>query len=398
MVAVAAAAAGAAAVDVIAAGLCEILAVLLSDGEVVFFRAVESDLWEETLEDQVALGGPGHYLMPLGFTLPATAAAADKNFLSMASGPWTALGKDHHQQQQEWCALLPVQQHEACAAAGAAAAAAGEYDSCSVPLAEGRQVQGLVWLSSSRLLLLAAPYPDPDLEGGCGTVLVEVAVEIPAGGFSTSRPQAAAVTSCYAGALVLTGRPHPAGGAVLQLQDGQLLYYSCYNSQLIPLGTAASFPAACRTLLVLPDAPLPAAAATAAAAAAVPTAATATLTTSGSVPDAQQRPVHAAAAAAAAAAGSPAVGLTAGGQLYWGSWCIADNVCSAAVRGGGAGGPALLFVTRQALLYVVMVAQLPSYCHVLVSAAAAAAAAAVDGQDGGGDVMASRQSCCISCC
>jgi len=36
----------------------------------------------------------------------------------------------------------------------------------------------LVWLSKSKLLLLAAPFAQPGLEAGLGTVLIEVAVQL----------------------------------------------------------------------------------------------------------------------------------------------------------------------------------------------------------------------------
>jgi hypothetical protein len=142
---------------------------------------------------------------------------------------------------------------------------------------------------------------------------------------------------------------------MLQLQAGQLLYYppsssSSVQQQLLPLSAAASFPCGCPTFLLLPHAPLPNGAAHSAAPA-----------SSSSSSRARQAAVRVAAAA-------PAVGLSAAGVLYWGDKVVAADVVSVAVKGGGPGGPALLYITRQSVLYVVMIAQLPTYKHTLVSA------------------------------
>jgi len=135
-------------------------------------------------------------------------------------------------------------------------------------------------------------------------------------------PQTQTLATQYAGSQVLTAATHPAGGALLQLQDGQLLYYSCYNAQICQMPQAASFPAACKTMLVLPDAPLPAAAAAAGC--------------NGGIVSSSSSSVSAERAARAAAA-APAIGLSAGGQVLWGSRVVADGVASVAVRGAGAG-------------------------------------------------------------
>jgi elongator complex protein 1 len=371
LAAAAAAAAGQGDVHVVQQGLCEVLAVLLSDGQLVFLRAVESDLWEETLEDQAALGGPHGYLLPLGYCPAAStigSTAAGNGFVSMPAGPWNPLdgsstssastsrpgqqqqAQQPHQQQQQQ-RLLPVKP----------SAAAAEP---VIALAEGRSVLGLVWTSRSSLLLLAAPYPAEEaLEAGEGTVLIEVSVTIPselsltaaAAGYQAGAEPVTAVTRVsYAGAVVIAAAPHPAGGALLQLQGGPAVYYSS-NGQLLQLQGQAAFGAPCRTMKVLPNAPTGAG-----------TAAAARLSTEvqsavnrGSSSSSQR--------AAAVASAAPALGLTAHGALYWGVKQLASNVTSFAVRGGGPGGPAVLYVTRQALLYVVMVSQLPSYVHTLVS-------------------------------
>lgn len=367
--------------DVAEQGLCEVLAVLLSDSQLLFLRSVESDLWEETLEDQVALGGPKEYLLPLGYS-PATCNSSStaavhatasgtsssstdrQSYLSMTSGPWTPLDENSssntykaaaaeqvHQLEQQY---LPVR-------APTVAAGDGTADSPAIPLAEGRLVMGLVWLSRDKLLLLAAPYPaEEGLEEGEGTVLVEVSVQIPTAASGllsvrgcqvTPEPETQTVGVSYAGSAVMTAAAHPAGGALLQLQDGQLLYHSC-DGKMIPLSSTASFPVPCRTMLVLPDAAAPA---------------NSTVGTQGAPAAVNADNSNSSNKAAQVAATAPAVGLSAAGGLYWGQKLVASDVISVAVRGGGPGGPALLFTTRQALLFVVMVGQLPNYQHTLVS-------------------------------
>lgn len=353
------------AVDVVQQALCEVLAVLLSDGQLLFLRSVESDLWEESLEEQVAFGGPQEYLLPLGYyrataDRSSSAAAAGTgssrtdmhSYLSMTSGPWTPLDSssssntykaaaaEHvHQLEQQY---LPI---KACTY--------GEGP--AIPLAEGRLVMGLVWLSRDKLLLLAAPYPaEEGLEDGEGTVLLVVSVQMPSaaaglqvidGHQVTPEPQCQTLQVSYAGSTVVTAAAHPAGGALLQLQDGQLLHCSC-SGKIASLGSTASFPAACRTMVVLPGAPAP------------------VDSTQGAPPAARANSKTRAAQVAAVA---PAVGLSDSGGLYWGQKLVAGDVTSVAVRGGGPAGPALLFTTRQALMFVVMVRQLPQYQHTLVS-------------------------------
>lgn len=381
-------------VDVVDRGLCEIMAVLLSDGQLLFLRSVESDLWEETLEDQVALGGPREYLLPLGYC-PASAdccsssaagnAAADGvilasngisqgSYLSMSSGPWTTLDETSNSNTYKAAAAEQVQQLEQQHLPIRAAAVATEAaEGPCIPLAEGRTVVGLVWLSKDKLLLLAAPYPaEEGFESGEGTVLVEVSVEIPSataglqkvGNCQVSpKPNTHTLQVSYAGSRVVTAATHPAGGALLQLQDSQLMYYTC-SGVLVSLSSTASFPVACRKMLVLPEAPAHAAGSTAGvdSTSALQHSGTGALVNNTSSNAANSK-------AAQVAAIAPAVGLSDSGNLYWGQKLVASNVISIAVRGGGPGGPALLFTTRQALLIVVMVGQLPIYQHILVSAA-----------------------------
>jgi hypothetical protein len=59
--------------------------------------------------------------------------------------------------------------------------------------------------------------------------------------------------------------------------------------------------------------------------------------------------------------GAVAVGLSLKtGKLFWGSSLVATEVTSFAIRTGGAGGPALLYITRKSLLYTVYFGQLLS--------------------------------------
>lgn len=62
-----------------------------------------------------------------------------------------------------------------------------------------------------------------------------------------------------------------------------------------------------------------------------------------------------------------ALGLTTSGVLWWGGTKLAWDVTSAAVRGGGPGGPALLYVTRQHLMFTVLLSELRTYKHQLAS-------------------------------
>ena len=50
-------------------------------------------------------------------------------------------------------------------------------------------------------------------------------------------------------------------------------------------------------------------------------------------------------------AGAPLVGLTAAGQLFWGSHLVAGQCTSAAIRDRGPGGAFLLWTTRSSFLH-----------------------------------------------
>lgn len=136
------------------------------------------------------------------------------------------------------------------------------------------------------------------------------------------------VNTSYANSTILCAASHPGGGALLQTTTGALLYYTSHG-RLQSVGASGQFPAPCPTMLPTPPALLP--------------------------------------ASQPSTTAPPALGLAAGGQLYWGRQLIAADVTSVAVRKEGPGGPALLYTTRQSMLYAVMLHQLPSYKHLLVS-------------------------------
>lgn len=243
---------------------------------------------------------------------------------------------------------------------GAPLGAAAAAPAGGVPLAEGRRVKGMAWLGPGRLLLVTARHPEPELEDGAGDVMVEVAVDLPeplmsspegegAGGDLGSSPAAPAVAeagACYAGGRVAGAAPLPAygpctgaggagggdveighsGAALLLLESGALLRYASGATAPAPLGAAAGFPSPVAAFLPVPG---PGGAAS-------------------------------------------AVGLTPGGALYCGPRLVAGGVVSFAVRWGGAGGPALLYTTRQNLLYTVMLGRLGAYVHTEVGEGARA--------------------------
>ncbi|KAF6250794.1 IKI3 family-domain-containing protein [Scenedesmus sp. NREL 46B-D3] len=312
----------------------------------------------------------------------------------MPAGPWTPLdgtstssaptSRPGQQQQQQQQAQQPHQQQQQRLLPVRPPAAAQEP---AIPLAEGRLVLGLVWTSRRSLLLLAANYPaEEGLEAGEGTVLIEASVQLPselcqaatagAAGLGSaelvhmyqagSEPLTAVLRMSYAGGQVLAAAAHPAGGAVLQLHGGPAVYYTA-DGQLLQLQGQAGFGAPCRTIKVLPNA-RPGAGTAAANNSSLHLGvlpAPAAAGTSSIISSSSQR-------AAAVAATAPALGLTPQGALYWGSKLLASDVTSFAVRGGGPGGAAVLYVTRQALLYVAMVSQLPSYVHTLPDESTAA--------------------------
>ena len=64
---------------------------------------------------------------------------------------------------------------------------------------------------------------------------------------------------------------------------------------------------------------------------------------------------------------APALGLSPTGLLYWGQQQLAHDVTSVALRGGGPGGPALVYTTRNNLMYTVLLRELRRYLHQTVS-------------------------------
>jgi hypothetical protein len=343
-------------------GGAEALAAVLSDGSLAFARAVEADAWEETLEEQRAWqlqrggGGAATGGEQQQGAAASAAAAGPRPGARAASG---AAAAQQHQGQRQRVAAAWDEQHVLLPLgtfAASGAAAVGGAAAAGVPLAEGRRVKGAAWLSPGRLLLVAAPHPEPDAEGGVGDVLVEVAVRLPEPLLSAaegSAPEAAGevevteVGCSYAGGPVLAAAPLPparaaapgayetaaaaaadagasssggdpgdASGALLQLASGALLQCDPGGSAPRPLGPGASFPVPCPLM-----APLP------------------------------------------AGSGAGAVGLAPNGVLYWGPRAVAGGVTSFALRWGGAGGGALLYTTRASILYVVMLSQLAGYAH-----------------------------------
>jgi hypothetical protein len=200
----------------------EMLAVLTADGHLHFLRAVESDLWEETLEEQADLGVTSSTLLPLG---AARAAGGG------SSGT-------------------------------AAAAAAAVLDDSQPPLADGRTVKAMVWLGPQQLLLIAAPFPDPADEQGSGDVLVEVHISTPGDGHVTSAgytspldcelPACTQASCSYAGGAVLAAVADPRGGALIQMVDGSLWACAAGGAGLQPLPKPCHFPGPCSTMLPLP--------------------------------------------------------------------------------------------------------------------------------------------------
>jgi elongator complex protein 1 len=337
-----------------------VLAAVLSDGSLAFARAVEADAWEETLEEQTAWQSQRARLLGGGSGGGAAAAveAAGGRLAAPAPAPGARaaakLGAAPHQAQRQrvagaWGAqrvLLPL---------GAGLPGGGGGWPPGVPLAEGRRVKAAAWLGPERLLLVAAPHPEPGFEGGEGDALVEISARLPEPLMSAPEgeaPEAAGaveveeVGTSYAGAPVLAAAPLPppaaatagafeaggdggagcggaeAGGVgvLLQLATGGLARCDPGGGAPWPLGPGASFPVPCPLM-----APLP--------------------------------------AGSGGGGGGAAIGLAPNGALYWGPRLVAGGVTSFALRWGGAGGPALLYTTRSSLLYVVMLSQLPGYVH-----------------------------------
>lgn len=141
-------------------------------------------------------------------------------------------------------------------------------------------VQTAAWVTSDRLLLAMC------IAGSSSELLVEVEVDAEAG----TAAEVAAVSFGVPPLLCCCACPGSRGGVLLQLHSGELMLYSL-GGQLQPLHSADCFPRGCQQMAALPPASL-------------------------------------------AATGSPAVGLNANGQLYWGSRLLASEVTSFAVRSG----------------------------------------------------------------
>ncbi|GIL71049.1 hypothetical protein Vretimale_4117 [Volvox reticuliferus] len=265
-------------------GQDEVVAALTSAGRLVLARSVEEDLWQETLEDQEAL-----------LTERKSCAAGGDRSVS---------------------ALLPA------------------VPSLDLPIAGGRRTRALCWLyGSSSLLILASPYPEPELEDGAGDVLVQVDIEwVSCGPGDPTDPRVSPeirITEqppVYAGGCVLRMAPHTAGGVAVQLAGGEVARFTVGASALAACGPVAALKGPCPVVRSTPALMLGAAG------------------SRNEVP--------------------PLLGLSPSGMLCWGSTVIAPaDVTSVAVRARGPGGPALLYTTRKNLLYTVLMSQLSSYTH-----------------------------------
>ncbi|GLI58497.1 hypothetical protein VaNZ11_000228 [Volvox africanus] len=262
----------------------EVVAALTASGRLLLARSVEEDLWQETLEDQEAL-------------------MAERKSCGACSGGGSS-------------ALLPA------------------APCLDLPIAGGRRTRAVCWLyGSSSLLVLASPYPEPELEDGAGDVLVQVDVEwVSCGPGDPNEPRVSPdvrITEyppVYAGGRVLRMAPHTAGGVAVQLSGGEVMRFTAGASTLVSCGPVATLKGPCPVVRSTP-APLQGAAGS-----------------RNKVP--------------------PLLGLSRSGMLCWGSTVIvAADVTSIAVRARGPGGPALLYTTRKNLLYTVLMSQLSSYTH-----------------------------------
>ncbi|GIL52022.1 hypothetical protein Vafri_7984, partial [Volvox africanus] len=259
----------------------EVVAALTANGRLLLARSVEADLWQETLEDQEAL---------------------------MAERKQCGGGSSS--------SLLPA------------------APCLDLPIAGGRRTRAVCWLyDSSSLLVLASPYPEPELEDGTGDVLVQVDVEwVSCGPGDSNDPRVSPDvrikehSPVYAGGRVLRMAPHTAGGVAVQLAGGEVMRFTAGASTLVSCGPVAALKGPCPVVRSTP-------------------------------------------ASLQGVAGSrnevpPLLGLSRSGMLCWGSTVIvAADVTSVAVRARGPGGPALLYTTRKNLLYTVLMSQLFSYTH-----------------------------------
>jgi hypothetical protein len=308
-------------------------------------------MWEETLDEQTV------WLMQrrarrepregAGSGEGTKAAVAAAKAAAPAPAP-----QGQHQSQRARVASVWDDMHVLLPLGAFADGSSGGGSSGGVPLAEGRRIKGAAWMAPDRLLLVTAPHPEPGYEDGAGDVLVEVSVQLPEPILSYEEDDKAAAAAAeaaareapaveelqrsYAGGTVIHVAPaHPghssdggAGslGALMQLASGALLRHAPGSGGPQPLGPSVSFPTPCPLMTPLPS-------------------------------------VSGSSGAAAA------IGLAPNGVLYAGRRAVASGVTSFAVRWGGSGGGAVLYTTRQSLLYVVMLSQLGSYVHREVSRA-----------------------------
>ena len=211
----------------------EAIAAVLSDGGLALLASVEEDLWEETLEEQ------------------------------LAAAPWQQAGAPRLLPRR---LTLDSPALEAAAATGAGA------------------VQAAAWVTDNRLLLVAG------IASSASALLVELAVDEAAG----TATEVAALDSAVPPVLACAQRHGPHGGVLLQQHSGRLLLYRA-GGALQELPPAAGFPCACLHMAATPAA-------------------------------VEEAAGHGALAAPAA------FGLSARGQLYWGSRQLAADVTSFAVR------------------------------------------------------------------
>ncbi|DBA88250.1 hypothetical protein WJX77_011440 [Trebouxia sp. C0004] len=179
------------------------------------------------------------------------------------------------------------------------------------PLVEGAIIRSIVWLTgSSSLLVIGTPVPE---EGGGEQehtdILQQLSISWEDG---TEQPTATATTTERASGCIRIAEAAAHEGALLQMQDGSMWTYASRDDEgLSPCGPGANFPMPCPFMVPTPLAALQ----------------------------------HLGGDTA------PAVGLSEGGQLYWGSAPIQGACTSVAVRGQGPGGPFLLYTTRDNMLH-----------------------------------------------
>ncbi|KAK9834184.1 hypothetical protein WJX81_006434 [Elliptochloris bilobata] len=178
------------------------------------------------------------------------------------------------------------------------------------PLADGRPVRALVWAGERTLLAVAAPQPH-ESAAGLGDCVIILALDWGAGGPNGAAAWADVEEELGVEGRVLRAAAAPGGGALLQLDSGDLLTWS-KGAGLARCGAGACFGTACPIMRATPAAAL-------------------TAPGGGVLP--------------------PAVGLTARGSLLAGGLTLVEGATSLAVRAEGPGGAFLLFITRDSQLH-----------------------------------------------